>query len=184
MTDEELIALYFDRNEEAIRQTDRQYGAGCRALSCRIVNSREDAEECVNDSYFTLWQQIPPKRPQLFAAFLHKIVRNVSLDKLRRDGAWKRGGRVVRVALDELIQVAGYEDVESSATASELGAAVDRFLRTLPQRQCNVFLRRYFYFEDRSEIAHRYDNSPQTVSVELSRARKKLRTYLTQEGYL
>lgn len=184
MTDEELITLYFDRDETAIAKTDQCYGAGCRSLSFRIVNSREDAEECVNDSYFTLWQQIPPQRPVLFSAFLHKIVRNLSLDKLRRDGAWKRGGRSIRVALEELTQVAGPDCVEGSVLGTELCRAVEAGLRKLPQRQCNIFLRRYFYFEERDEIAQRYEISPQTVSVELSRARKKLKVYLTQEGLL
>ena len=184
MTDEELIALYFRRDETAIEHTDRCYGAGCRALSFHIVNNREDAEECVNDSYFTLWQQIPPKRPLLFSAFLHKIVRNLSLDKLRRDGAWKRGGRAVRVALEELVQVAGPDNVECAVTGAELCSAVEAGLRRLPRRQCDIFLRRYFYFEGRDEIAQRYEMSPQMVSVELSRARKKLKVYLAQEGLL
>lgn len=184
MTDEGIIALFWARDEDAIRQTDRQYGAACRRLSKRIVANAEDAEECVSDSYMTLWQRIPPEKPLAFFPYLARIVRNHSLDLLRGREAQKRGGHALTVALDELQQVAGKSDPERTVSASELSAAINRFLRTLPELQCSIFLRRYFYFEDRIEIASRYQMSAAAVSVSLSRTRKKLAEYLKKEGWL
>ena len=184
MDDAEIVSLYWLRDQEAIRQTDLAYGTMCRALSRRILRSAEDAEECVNDSYYRLWDRIPPERPQSLGAYLSRIVRNVSLDRLRELDACKRGGGTVSVALDELRGVCGTDDAESLLAAKELGRAVDRFLRTEPERNRNVFLRRYYFFETRSEIAARFSISAAQVSVILSRTRKRLRNYLKQEGLL
>ena len=184
MNDEQIIELFLNRDEDAIRQTDAAYGNLCRGLSLRILKNREDAEECVNDSYWRLWDRIPPERPKALGAFLSRIVRNLSLDRLREQGAAKRGGGAVTVALDELRSVCGSQNVERQAELKELGRAVDRFLRTQPERSRNVFLRRYFWFDSRAEIAARYGLSAAQVSVILSRVRKKLRTYLNKEGLL
>ena len=184
MHDEEIIALYWKRDSDAIARTEAAYGAGCRALARRILRSREDAEECVNDSYYRLWDSIPPAKPQSLFAYLSRILRNLCLDRLREQSARKRGGSDVTVALEELENVCGKSDVESSYSAKELGQAVDAFLRTQPQRSRSVFLRRYFYLESRAEIAQRYGITAAQVSVILSRVRKKLRTYLMKEGLL
>ena len=184
MQDSEIVELFWQRDQDAIVQTDLAYGTMCRALSRRIVRTSEDAEECVNDSYYRLWERIPPERPQSLSAFLARIVRNVSLDRLRELGAAKRGGGAVAVALDELGSLCGPDDAESLLAAKELGQALDRFLRTQPDRSRNVFLRRYFYFESRLEIAERYGLGAAQVSVILSRTRNRLRKYLKQEGLL
>lgn len=185
MNDQEIIRLYYLRDESAITQTDKAYGDASRALARRILRSREDAEECVNDSYFRVWASIPPERPASLGAYLAKILRNVCLDRLRELGAMKRGGGTVPASLDELSSVCGHsDDPQDLLNAKELGRAVDRFLRTQPERSRNVFLRRYFYFESRAEIARRCRISQAQVSVILSRMRKRLRTYLTKEGLL
>ena len=184
MDDNDIIELFWQRNQDAIVQTDLTYGPMCRALSRRILHNSEDAEECVNDSYYRLWERIPPERPQALGAYLSRIVRNVSLDRLRELGAVKRGGGAVAAVLDELRDLSAPEDAQSRLLAKELGLAVDRFLRTQPERSRNLFLRRYFYFESRSEIAERYGMAVTQVSVTLSRTRKKLRKYLIEEGLL
>ena len=184
MNDSEIVELYWRRSQDAIVQTEIAYGSMCRSLSRRILRNNEDAEECVNDSYYRLWERIPPERPQALGAYLARIVRNLSLDRLRELGAAKRGGGVVFTALDELRTICGPETAESSLAAKELGQAVDSFLRTQSARSRNVFLRRYFYFESRSEIAERYSISAAQVSVILSRTRKRLQKYLKQEGLL
>ena len=184
MNDSEIISLYWKRDPDAIAKTEEAYGSDCRALAGRILRNREDAEECVNDGYYRLWDSIPPKRPQSLFAYLSRVLRNLCFDRLRELGALKRGGADVTLALEELENVCGRSDVESACGAKELGQAVDRFLRTQPQRNRNVFLRRYFFFEDRGEIAQRYGISAAQVSVILSRVRKQLRTYLSKEGLL
>ena len=184
MNDEQIINLYWARDEKAITETDRSYGSLCRGLSQRILKNSEDAEECVNDSYLRLWQRLPPDRPDSLGGFLTRIVRNVSLDRLRQNDSLKRGGSAVTVSLDELEQVTGRSDVESGVMAAELGAAVDRFLRTQSQEARSIFLRRYYYFDTRTEIAERYDISAAQVSVILSRTRKRLHKFLKEEGLL
>ncbi len=184
MNDEQIINLYWARDEKAIAETDRSYGSLCRGLSQRILKNSEDAEECVNDSYLRLWQQLPPQRPDSLGSFLTRIVRNISLDRLRQSGAIKRGGSAITVSLDELEQVTGRGDVESKLMAEELGKAVDRFLRTQSQEARSIFLRRYYFFDTRTEIADRFEISAAQVSVVLSRTRKRLHNYLKEEGML
>lgn len=184
MQDEQIIALYWARDQRAVEETDRAYGALCRSLARRILSSREDAEECVNDGYLRLWQRIPPERPASLGSYLTRILRNLCLDRLRREGSAKRGGRAVTLSLDELEQVTGRGGVESGVLAQELGQAVDRFLRTQSETARNVFLRRYYFLDERTEIAARFGISAAQVSVILSRTRKRLRNYLKEEGLL
>ena len=184
MTDQGIIQLYWDRDERAIEETDLAYGKYCRTISCTILGSKEDAEECVNDSYLRLWQQLPPEKPDSLGAYLTRIVRNLCVDRLRTEGAAKRGGSAITVSLDELEHVTGRSDVESRLSAMELGKAVDRFLRTQSEIARNIFLRRYYFFDTRTEIADRYEISAAQVSVTLSRTRKRLQAYLKEEGLL
>lgn len=184
MTDQEIIEGFLRRDEAALTLTEQQYGRQCRALSRRILGSTDDAEECVNEAYFRLWDSIPPAKPASLYAYLSRIVRNLSLDRLREAGSLKRGGSAVTVALDELAQVAGSKSVEDDLTARELGRAVERFLRTQKALPQGVFIRRYYFFESREEIAARYGISAAQVSVQLSRTRKRLAQYLQQEGLL
>ena len=184
MDDTQILALYWARDSQAIAETERRYGAACRSLARRILRSAEDAEECVNDSYLRLWNRIPPERPDSLSSYLLRTVRNLSLDRLRMRGAAKRGGSAVTVSLEELRQVTGGSSAESGLLAQELGRAVDRFLRTQSETARNVFLRRYYFFDTRSEIASRCGIPAAQVSVLLSRTRKRLRAYLTEEGLL
>ena len=184
MLDEEIIALYWQRDERALAETERSYGDLCRGLGRRILKNAEDAEECVNDAYLRLWRRIPPERPDSLGSYLTRTVRNLCVDRLRQQGAAKRGGRAFTLCLDELRTVSGPEDAESGLMAEELGRAVGSFLRTQNELARNVFLRRYYYFDTRSEIAQRYEISAAQVSVTLSRTRKRLRSYLQKEGLL
>ena len=92
MEDIEIVTLYFDRNETAIAESDRKYGKILRALSFSYLSSREDADECVNDTYLDAWNTIPPERPTYLGAFLSKITRRISIDRFRSNHRAKRGG--------------------------------------------------------------------------------------------
>ena len=184
MLDEEIIALYWQRDERALAETERAYGSLCRGLARRILKNPEDAEECVNDAWLRLWNRIPPEYPDSLGGYLTRTLRNLCVDRLRREGAAKRGGRAVTLSLEELGAVSGRGNAESGLLAEELGRSVGAFLRTQSELARNVFLRRYYYFDTRSEIARRYEISAAQVSVLLSRTRKRLRTYLQKEGLL
>ncbi len=184
MEDEAILDLYFARDEQAVVETDRKYGRYCYTLADSILHDREDAEETVNDTYLKAWHTIPPQRPGIFKMFLAKITRNLAFSRWRQYAAEKRGGGEMELVLEELegcISAPG--GVEDRMNARELAQAIWVFLNTLPAREQDIFLRRYFFVEESEEIAKRYGMKPATVLRTLSRTRMKLKKYLTQEGY-
>ena len=184
--DSEIIDLYFARDMSAIDRTAEKYGGYCYRVAKNIVPSHEDAEECVSDTWLRAWNSMPPERPSLLRAFLARITRNLSLDRWRSAHAAKRGqGEVVHVLLDELAEcIADTEHVEDLVSAGELSAAVGRFVRSLPERDGDLFTRRYFFAESIPEIAAHSHLSENNVTVILSRARRRLRTHLEKEGFI
>ena len=181
MDDTGIIDLYWARDERAVEETDRKYGAYCRAISYRILKNRQDVEECLNDTYVRAWNTMPPQRPFALGAFLGKIVRNLSLNYYRAGHAQRRGGGQVPLLLEELRDCAA-ESPEQALEAAELSRLLDRFLRSLPQKECCIFMRRYWYLDPVDEIARRYHMPLGTVKSSLFRTRQKLRAYLVQEG--
>ena len=183
MTDEEILSLYFQRSEEAIAATQRKYDGYCRTVIARILGSPRDVEETLSDTWLRAWLSIPPSRPADLKLYLAKIGRNLALNRLRERTAVRRGDGADAV-LEELGEVLGGNTTEDAVDAKELQQAVNIFLRQLPKRDCDIFVRRCFYAESADEIAARYALRPNTVAVSLHRTRKKLREYLLKEGYL
>ena len=185
MEDHEIIRLYWDRDETAIRATDEKYGAYCTAIARNILASREDAEECVSDTWLRAWNAMPPHRPSILATFLGKLTRRLSIDRWRARSAAKRGGGEVILALEELENcVADTKDMASDYDRKELAGAYNAFLGTLPETERRVFLCRYWYLEPIDSIAAKFGFSRSKVTSMLHRTRGKLRTQLVKEGYL
>lgn len=185
MDDHEIVQLYWDRNEGAIPATAEKYESYCASIARNILDSREDAEECVNDTYLSAWNAMPPHRPKALSAFLGKITRNLALNRYKERRAEKRGGGALPQALDELAEcVSGTEDVEGEIDRRELVEAIDAFLAGLPVRKRDIFVCRYWYFDSISEIAARFGMKTSNVSVTLSRLRKGLRDYLLERGFV
>ena len=185
MEDEKIIQLYFDRNEQAVAETDRKYGGYCFTLANAILGNREDAEEAVSDTYLKTWHAIPPQKPRILKMFLARITRNLSFSRWRKQSAEKRGGGLMELVLEELdgcIPAPG--KVEDNLMGKELEKAIRCFLNTCPRREQDIFLRRYFFVEETEAIAGRYGMKPATVLRMLSRTREKLKKYLTREGYV
>lgn len=183
MDDSEILDLYFTRSEQAIVQTDQKYGPYCYSIACHILSNPADAEESVNDTYFTAWKLIPPRRPQRLAIFLGKLTRNLSIDRWRRNTAGKRGGGETQLLLDELAEcVAGAESPETELMRKELTASLNRFLRSLPEKDHTVFLLRYYYANSQGEVAQKTGLSPNQVKYILQRTRKNLAATLQKEG--
>lgn len=183
MEDSAIVELYWAREERALTETDGKYGGYCRRVACNILNNLEDAEECVNDTWLRAWHAMPPQRPTALGAFLGRITRNLSLDRYKLGRAEKRGGGQMTVALDELgdcIPAAG--GPEEGLEAAELTRLLDRFLRTLPEKDCCMFLRRYWYVDSVRTIAKRYQMAEGSVKSNLFRIRQKLKAYLEKEG--
>ena len=184
MDDEAILDLYFVRDEQAVVETDRKYGGYCFTLANSILHNEQDSEETVSDTYMKVWKTIPPKRPSIFKMFLAKITRNLAFSRWRSYTADKRGGGEMELVLEELSGcIAAPGGVEDHLNAKELARAIRAFLNSLPQREQDIFLRRYFFVEESDVIAKRYGMKPATVQRTLSRTRGKLKKYLTQEGY-
>lgn len=183
MEDEEIYELYWKRNEEAIVQTHKKYGPWCRGIAMRILQHREDAEECVSDTYLNVWNHIPPQRPNVFRAWLGRITRNLALTRYRIYTAEKRGGGQTALALEELGEcVSGREDTEATLDSLETVTVINRFLAALPALQRSVFMRRYWHLSSISEIAKAYGMREGQITGMLHRSRKKLRAMLEEEG--
>lgn len=184
MEDHAIVDLYWSRDPEAIRQTGEKYGGYCRAIARNILPDRRDAEECVNDTWLSAWNAMPENRPGLLAPFLGKITRNLALTRWRAARTEKRGGGEMPLVLDELSECVSPADTLRTLEAAELGKEINRFLGTLPERECGVFLRRYWFTEPMADIARRYGMRENTVRTSLFRSREKLRRHLEKEGLL
>ncbi len=178
MNDQEIIALYFDRNEQAIRETDQKYGKICMQVSMNILNSRPDAEECVNDTYLNTWNAIPPTRPSSLCAFVCRIVRNLSVNRLRELTAAKRS-RDLTVSFEELEACIPMPDEQSPALAEEITA----FLRQQGETDRVLFVGRYWFACGVEELARRTGLTPKAVHMRIFRTRERLRAYLEERGY-
>lgn len=183
MEDRQIMELYFSRNERAIEETAKKYEKYCFTVAYNILSNDQDAEECVNDVWLKAWNSIPPNDPDNFRLFLAKITRNIAIDRIKSAQCIKRGGGSVTVAFEELDGFLSDRDDEASYSEEELIKLLNSFLRALSVRDCNVFLRRYFYFESVSDIASKYALTKGNVEKILSRTRKKLKEYLRSEGY-
>ena len=179
MEDRDIIEMYFARDERAISETSSKYGSYCGSIAMNILGSREDTEECVNDTWLRAWNSIPPHRPNLLRVFLGKIARNLALDRYKARTAEKRMGGEFAMSLDELDDCIGTVDERESA---EIGESISRFLRTQPKETRSVFVCRYFYCDSISDIARRFGISEAKVKTLLFRTRSKLKIHLEGEG--
>ncbi len=179
MQDSEIINLYFARNETAISETDTKYGALARRLSLNIVGIYQDAEECVQDGYHKVWNNIPPTIPDNFKAFLLRIIRNFSVSKIRTQNAKKRKSESSDLLLSELSECISSEkdDPCSELELKELTKAIDRFLGDLQEDDRYIFVRRYWYGDAVKDI------KSERVAQRLFRLRAKLRLKLNEEGF-
>ena len=180
MDDEKIIEMFFARNELALGETERKYGRYCYAVSYRILNSNEDSEECVNDTWLAAWNAIPPKKPDSLRGFLARICRNISLDRLDFLKADKRNQNVTD-AFEELeaFLSGGEENIPEEMFIRE---AVNRFLASLDRKTRIIFMRRYWYFCSIPEIAEGMGISENSVRVTLHRTKLRMKSFFEKEG--
>lgn len=185
MKDEQIIALFFQRDETALTETERQYHAYCGKIAFQILQNPEDADEALNDTWLAAWNSIPPNRPERLQTFLGRLTRNIALKQLRSSRAIKRGAGAAETVLDEVASwLRAEQDTESEADARMLAEAINRFLDRLPETDCQVFVRRYWYFQPVAEIADACGCSESKVKSMLYRTRKKLYTALEKEALI
>lgn len=181
MTDEQIIRLYFDRDQAAIAETDRKYGAYCYSIASNLLG-REDSEECVNDTYHTAWTRIPPEVPQSLKAYLGRIVRNISISRFRRSHAQKRnnGTDVLLSELEDCLPSA--ETVESEVDSRELSRLISSWLATLSGDDRALFVLRYWHGAAVQDLAEKCGCTPNALSLRIRRLRKSLKYYLEAKG--
>ena len=177
-TDTEIVELYFARDEQAIAKTDQKYGKTCMQVSMNILDSRPDAEECVSDTYLKTWHAIPPARPHSLCAFLCRIVRNLSINRLREMRAAKRS-RELTVSLEELEDCIAVD----LHHADQLADLLSDFMEAQEEMDRKLFMGRYWHAVPVKTLAEEYGMTPNAVTLRLKRARERLRAFLEEGGY-
>lgn len=182
MKDCDIVKLLLERKELALKIIIDKYGAMSRSVSRNILNNDEDSKECLNEALMKLWQSIPPARPDNLQAYFIRIVRNLSVDRLKHREAKKRNASCA--PFEELENLL-YSDCSLSdgLELEELQMAINRFLGTLPERERKIFLMRYFFAEDIEKIAAAHMLTRNNTAKILSRTRDKLKKFLMEEGF-
>lgn len=184
MDDRKIIELFFARDEKALSESQSVYGGYCKSISKNILSSDEDAEEVLNDTLLSAWNTIPPEEPKSLKAYLGTLARNISLDRYRKMKAEKRGGNEVSLCLEEAEEfLADTKSVSEEYEKREFVAFLNEFLHSLPERDCDIFVRRYFYCDSTADIAKRFALKEPNVLVILSRTRKRLKNALEKGGF-
>lgn len=182
MDDKKIIELYFARDEQAIRETQNQYGKLCLRIALNILSIREDAEECVNDTYYSVWKQIPPTVPESFRAFLGRITRNLSISRFRAMRAKKRYSGM-EIMLSELEDcVPSSVNVEQSIEANQLSEYISDWLDSLSEEECALFVRRYWFGDGVQMLADKCGVTAPQMTQKMYKLRKSLKTVLEEKG--
>lgn len=182
MDDRKILTLFGCRAEQALTVLDQKYGMLLQSIAKNILPDPRDVQECVNDTYWAVWNRIPPENPDPLSAYICRIARNIALKRRRDDRAQKRFSEY-DLSLDELAACLAGPSLETQLDARELGRAIDAFLDTVAKENRILFLRRYWFGDSVQEIASSMGIRENSVSVRLHRTRNQLKAYLIQEGY-
>ncbi len=185
LEDKEIIDLLWQRNPDSLLELDANYHTYCFSIALNIVKNKEDAEECVSDTWFKMWQVIPPSCPKSLKSFAGRITRNLALNRYRDEHTNKRGKGVFCVPLEELAECldAG-TNVEDAITEDEINEIIQRFIKNLKTADRKIFLRRYYFADDIPAIAKRFGMTNSNVKVRLHRIRMNLKKLLEKGGYI
>ena len=180
MEDISIIQLYWQRDQQAIHESNEKYGSYCAAIAWNILHSSQDTEECVSDTWLRAWNSIPPARPSRLSAFFGRITRNLAIDRYRQDISKRNGGGQAKVCLEELAECISestpFEDVLA------LRDLLNEFLESIKEKPRKIFMFRYWYCMSVEEIAKRLNMDKGAVKMSMSRTRTKLRKFLEKEG--
>jgi len=183
MNDTAILDLYWERSESAITETAKHYGPFCETIAMNILHNKEDAEECVNDTYLRVWNAIPPQRPAVFSSFLGRITRNLSINRYKARKSKKRSVDETAVLLSELEDcIQSSNSVEEEVETEAVAEIIDSFLSHIEESDMMFFVRRYWYADPIVAIAERFAVGESKVKTSLHRTRNKLRDHLKKEG--
>ena len=177
--DEQIIELYWQRNENAIQETDKKYGQFLFRIAYNILHDRLDCEECQHDTYLDVWKAIPPTRPTVFPAFITKIMRRIALDRYKEKTAKRRIPSEYTVSMEDIKDTLHTnETVDSEYAAEELGKIISDYVRSLTDRQRYIFIDRFYLAEPVETIAADLSISVSTIYREIENIKQGLKTYL------
>lgn len=180
LSDDKIIALYWERNENAIKHTDDKYRAYLLKIANNILKDMQDSEECLNDTYLCAWNTIPPERPYLLKAYLASIIRNLSLRVCRKQNAQKRKSQSQAISLSELEDVLA--DCHETENARMLAITIEKFIASLDREQRYIFLSRYYFGKPIDDVASEMGVSRSKVSKQIAYIKQALRKKLAEEG--
>ncbi|MBQ8392822.1 MAG: sigma-70 family RNA polymerase sigma factor [Clostridia bacterium] len=182
MDDKEIIRLFNERSEQAISQSDRMYGKYCYSIAYRIVENEDDAKEIVNDTFLKAWNTIPPENPHSLCGYFGMLARSTAIDRLRYNTSLKRTGSRTDIAIVELYDCIPQANPGDIVDKMSLNKALNNFLKSISERNRNIFIRRYWYVDSLSEIAKRLSISENSVKAILLRLRRSFKKFLEKEG--
>ena len=182
--DQNIIDLFLQRDENAIKQCELQYGAYCYTIANNILGNQLDTEECLNSTWLKAWNSIPPTIPKHFRQYLSTIVRNTAFTTYRSQHRKKRGDGNFSLVLDELAEcLSSNMNVEKKTEENELGKTINKFVKELPQPARSIFVKRYYFADSAKDIAEQFNMSVSNVNIILHRSRITLKEKLISEGY-
>ena len=184
MTDQQIVELYWNRDERAIHETDLKYRKYLYKIAYNILANEEDCEESINETYLRTWNSIPTNQPQILFTYVGKIIRELSIDIYRTHHRKKRQGSEYAVSLEELKECTlGMNATEEGVDCKLLAETIHSFLMSLPKEHRVVFIGRYYYLDSMKYIAEYTGFSKAKVKIILHTTRNKLKDYLCEEGY-
>lgn len=184
MQDNKIVAMYWQRNEAAIHETEKKYGHYLCKIAYNILFDLEDSKESVNDTYMKAWNSMPPHKPNILSSYLGKITRQISIDIFRTRNRVKRQASEYAISLSELEEcIPGNRTTEQEVELHLLADAVNSYLGTLSKDVRTTFIGRYYYADSIKEIAAYHNASESKVKSMLYRTRQGLKKYLKQEGF-
>lgn len=184
MQDEKIVELYWNRDENAIRETQEKYENYLYKIAYNILSDKEDSSESVNDTYLAAWNSMPPHKPNVLSTYLGKLTRRISIDIFRKRNRIKRQGSEYALSLTELQDcISDDNSPEKDYEAQILGEAINAFLRTLSVDARNVFIGRYYFLDSVKDVANYCGISESKAKTLLHRTRNSLREYLEKEGF-
>jgi RNA polymerase sigma-70 factor (ECF subfamily) len=182
-SDEEIVDMYWQRDPDAIRETDQKYGRLLQSTAFNILADLEDSEECQNDAYLKIWNAIPSARPTEFYAFIVQITRRIAIDRYREKSRKKRVPSQLTLSIEELKNsLSSSMSVEEEYDAKILGELITEYVRGLNARQQYIFVDRYYMAEPVEKIASDLSISLRTAYREIDKIKADLKKYLEGNG--
>ena len=184
VSDEYIIELFWQRDQSAIDKTDRKYGRYLYTVAYNLLHDPLDCEECKNSTYLGAWNAIPPDRPDVFKAYLTKIMRRISINRFKEKTRQKRVPSELTESLSELgLDPVDRSTPEEELEAIELGRVISRYLRGLDDRGRCVFISRYYFADPIKQIAKNFGVTESAIYKELTAIRDGLKEHLEKEGF-